>query len=99
MDAYHATGAPKLNFDELIMQYRCVSCVGIYGTFASARNFANPMMKAGLWDHVKAWNDEPIRNDFGLKFGIGMLYNRSVLWALRGDVYFAAYEKLKSKKE
>lgn len=98
LDAYHATGAPKLDFEELVMQYRCVSCVGIYGTFASARQFANAGSKEGLWDWVKAWNDDYIRQDFGLKFNIGMLYNRALLWSLRGDTYYAAYEKMKSKK-
>merc|ERR1712012_1443583 len=78
LDAYHATGAPKMSFDELVMQYRLVSCVGIYGTMSSARPFANADWP---WAHVKAYNDDWIRADFGLKFNLSMLYNRSLLWA------------------
>mmetsp|Transcript_1308 Transcript_1308/g.3794 ORF Transcript_1308/g.3794 Transcript_1308/m.3794 type:complete len:691 (+) Transcript_1308:59-2131(+) len=91
-DAYHATGAPPFDVPELIMQYRMVSAVSCYGCIAGARGFLSPQMKP-LWDNVQAYNDEPIRNDFGLKFGISMLYHRVLLWALRGDVYWASYEE------
>lgn len=90
-DAYHATGAPPVDVNELILQYRMVSAVSCYGCMASARGWITPQMKP-LWENVQAYNDEPIREDFGLKFGLSMLYHRALLWALRGDVYWASYE-------
>lgn len=91
-DAYHATGAPPLDVSELIMQYRMVSAVSVYGCMANARGFLSEQMKP-LWDGVQAITDDPIRTNFGLKFGVSMFYHRALLWALRGDVYWASYEQ------
>mmetsp|Transcript_27881 Transcript_27881/g.83337 ORF Transcript_27881/g.83337 Transcript_27881/m.83337 type:complete len:687 (+) Transcript_27881:41-2101(+) len=91
-DAYHETGAPPLDVNELLMQYRMVSAVSCYGCIATARGFLTPQMKP-LWDNVKAYNDELITQNFGMKFGVSMLYHRVLLWALRGDVYWASYQE------
>eukprot|EP00425_Heterocapsa_triquetra_P001566 CAMPEP_0195056692 /NCGR_PEP_ID=MMETSP0448-20130528/4977_1 /TAXON_ID=66468 /ORGANISM="Heterocapsa triquestra, Strain CCMP 448" /LENGTH=592 /DNA_ID=CAMNT_0040086533 /DNA_START=47 /DNA_END=1825 /DNA_ORIENTATION=+ len=91
-DAYHATGAPKMDVEELVLQYRIASGLSVYGCIASARSLLDPGLNAFL-QTAKAYTDEAIRGHFGLSFQLSMLINRAHLWALRGDAYYASYQK------
>lgn len=93
-DAYHATGAPKLDVDELLLRYRLATCINAAGIFSNVDTYASTPEKAKMaaesFKYCSAWNCDEIRSNFGIKFGMGMLYNRIMLFALKGDYYWSA---------
>mmetsp|Transcript_87489 Transcript_87489/g.265473 ORF Transcript_87489/g.265473 Transcript_87489/m.265473 type:complete len:510 (-) Transcript_87489:45-1574(-) len=96
LDAYHATGAPTLDYEELLYRYRLATCVSVYGCCSSSMQWAKPEAKP-FWAGFKTYNDEQIRANFGLKFGVSMLYNRVLLMAEHGDVYWEALKRFRRK--
>mmetsp|Transcript_12209 Transcript_12209/g.28668 ORF Transcript_12209/g.28668 Transcript_12209/m.28668 type:complete len:114 (+) Transcript_12209:33-374(+) len=96
LDAYLATGAPELDFEELLFRYRVATCVSAYGTCSLTRNFLGAK---ALFAGAKAYNDEPMRRDFGLRFNLGMIYSRMVLLALRGDTYWGAVKEFHRRRD
>mmetsp|Transcript_53445 Transcript_53445/g.120445 ORF Transcript_53445/g.120445 Transcript_53445/m.120445 type:complete len:507 (-) Transcript_53445:122-1642(-) len=97
LDAYHRAGGPTMEYEELLLRYRLAACTSAYGCCSSAIQWAKPEAKE-FWSTMKAFNDDKIRADFGLKFSMSMLYNRVLLFALRGDVYWASLAELTRRK-
>lgn len=99
-DAYHQTGAPRLNGQEVLFRYRLATCVSAYGIFSTANGMASPQALAETKKSFKAlsaWNCEEIRANFGMQFQMGMLYNRILLMALKGDTYWSALTTLSKR--
>merc|ERR1711920_975723 len=100
-DAYHATGAPKLDVEELLLRYRLSTCINSYAIFSSCNQHAAPQAIEGskaMFATLEAWNCDAIRADFGWRFQFGMLFNRIHLFTLKGDVYWKAVADLLAKK-
>lgn len=96
-DAYHETGAPKIDYEELLFRYRISTCISAYGVYsANTMGFQNPQTvqaQKEVYQWFSAWNCDQIRSNFGLQFSNGMLWNRIILFVLKGDVYWDAFWK------
>mmetsp|Transcript_74493 Transcript_74493/g.218367 ORF Transcript_74493/g.218367 Transcript_74493/m.218367 type:complete len:617 (-) Transcript_74493:402-2252(-) len=100
-DAYHETGAPPFDVPELIERFRLSSAVyteAMCGRVLPWLSEKHPQGKP-FWKSVKAWNDEKIIADFGLKFGVSMFYNAIVRWSLRADDYWASVKRFVKRPE
>lgn len=88
-DAYHETGAPAVDVDELIVQYRVAMSASTFQMMATCLQFISERHPLGkpFWKDVKQYTDDKIRSDFGTKFTVSMLYNKVVLMSLRGEAY------------
>merc|ERR1712032_106559 len=101
VDAYHATGAPKLNVDELLLRYRVATCLNALAIYSQASMYASERALPGskaAFAKMPAFNCEEIRKDFGMRFGMSMVYNRIALFLLRGDPYWNAVEEVLRRK-
>jgi len=97
-DAYHETGAPKLDVKELIFKYRIATCVSANGIFASANSINSAPETVEKIKGCPAYqSEEVLSQEFHFRFGLGMLYNRIQLFALKGDTYWDALTELKSR--
>jgi len=94
-DAYHETGAPPLDAEELIVHFRLTNASSTGSLLGMALPWLSEKHPQGrpFWKAVKAYNDQPIISNFGLKFGVSMLYNKVLLWSLREDAYWATLEQ------
>lgn len=99
-DAYHSTGAPALDVEELTLHFRLAISVGVCQMIPMVLPFLSEKHPQGrpFWKGVKVYNDDKIRNVFALKFGISMLYNRLTLLSLRGDVYLDSLKAWRKRK-
>lgn len=100
-DAYHATGAPKLDVQELLFRYRLSTCISSYGIFSSCNQHTTPQAierSKAMFATLQGWNCDAIRADFGWRFQFGMLFNRILLFTLKGDVYWKAVVDLLARK-
>eukprot|EP00413_Alexandrium_margalefii_P000362 CAMPEP_0204510744 /NCGR_PEP_ID=MMETSP0661-20131031/55_1 /ASSEMBLY_ACC=CAM_ASM_000606 /TAXON_ID=109239 /ORGANISM="Alexandrium margalefi, Strain AMGDE01CS-322" /LENGTH=514 /DNA_ID=CAMNT_0051515789 /DNA_START=1 /DNA_END=1546 /DNA_ORIENTATION=+ len=99
-DAYHATGAPKLDVEELLLRYRVSTCINAYGIFSTANQHTSPQGIQGskaYFASFEAWNCDAIRANFGLKFNFSMIYNRFMTFFLKGDSYWNAVTQVLKK--
>merc|ERR1712070_729681 len=99
LDAYHAAGGPELDYEEVLYRYRlgtCVSALGIYSN--NVMTAANKANSKTYFKGFPAWNCDAVRNEFGLRFGFGMNYGRIMLFVLKGDKYWAAFDKFLNER-
>jgi len=101
-DAYHSTGAPKLNVDELLLRYRVATCLNAQAIYSQAAMYSSdkalPTSKAQFAE-LPTFNCEEIRKNFGMKFGLSMTYNRIALFLLKGDSYWRAMEEVVRRQQ
>mmetsp|Transcript_83087 Transcript_83087/g.144309 ORF Transcript_83087/g.144309 Transcript_83087/m.144309 type:complete len:588 (-) Transcript_83087:82-1845(-) len=99
-DAYHATGAPKIDDAEVLFRYRLATCVSAYGIISTLNQMVSPNVIGETKKNFKdlpSWNCEVIRANFGMQFAMGMVYNRIMLMVLKGDKYWNAIPELQKK--
>jgi len=103
VDAYHAQGAPKVDLKEVLLRYRLSTCINSYSIFSGVSQYTSPQGIEGskaMFAGLEAWNCAAIRANFGMKFQFSMVYNRIMLFAMKGDTYWnAVTELLKRKKK
>jgi len=94
VDTYHETGAPQVDVDEVLMRWRLSKAVVVESQLAMVLPFLSEKHPQGrpFWKDVQSYRDDKIISNFGLKFGVSMLYNGIVLWSLRGDTYWESVE-------
>uniref|UniRef100_A0A7S1F3P4 Uncharacterized protein n=1 Tax=Noctiluca scintillans TaxID=2966 RepID=A0A7S1F3P4_NOCSC len=93
-DAYHEAGGPNLDVEELILRWRLSFASGLQAMLPMVIPFLSEKHPQGrsFWKGIRAYNDDAIISNFTLNFGVSMLYNRVVLWSLRGETYLASIE-------
>jgi len=93
VDAYHATGAEPMDVEELILQYRLQMLANTCQMLGMTMPYLSEKHPQGrpFWKNIKAYNDEPIRSVFSLKFGVSMLYNKVVLMSHRLEPYMESF--------
>jgi hypothetical protein len=96
-DAYHETGAPRLDIQELIFRYRLALCVSGYGIMSQCNTWNSPDNKAAL-AKCSAYNCDEIRADFATRFGMSMIFNRIMMFVLKGDTYWSACDEFVKKR-
>jgi hypothetical protein len=93
LDAYHETGAARLDKKELMLRYRLATCQSAYGIMSFSNSKNNPETKAAL-KGLSGYNCAEIRSSFQWKFEFSMLYNRIMLFVLKGEKYWSAIEEM-----
>jgi len=93
-DDYHEAGGPHLDVEELILRWRLSFASGLQAMLPMVIPFLSEKHPQGrsFWKGIRAYNDDAIISNFTLNFGVSMLYNRVVLWSLRGEKYLASIE-------
>jgi len=89
-DAYHAAGAPRLEWRRLMLHYRVATLIGAYGIFSMTRG----QVDAGIYRQCESWRDDRVNEFFGSKYMHGMIYNRVMLMINMGDYFWNALEEI-----
>jgi len=94
-DAHNATGAPEIDAAELTLHLRLVTFVNTYRLLGIVMPFNSEKHQHGkpFWKTVKSYNDDLIRSNFTLKFGVSMLYNKVLLLFLRMEDYLQSVDE------
>eukprot|EP00971_Amphidinium_carterae_P109405 2166531-Amphidinium_carterae.1 len=71
LDAYHQTGAARLDKDEFLFRYRLATALQVYGLCATTKNYLNAEAKDFL-KTAPTYNCAAITQNFSLKFTVSM---------------------------
>jgi len=96
-DAYNAAGAPRMDVAELLLRYRLATCINAYCIFGTVDRM-RLRDAAAMFKTLPAYNCEEIRKDFGTRFNMSMLYNRILLFILKGDYYWSALPEMLKRR-
>merc|ERR1711933_37009 len=96
LDAYHSTGAPKLEFGKLMLHYKLSTLIGSYGIFG----IAGQMLGVGgpeVWQGAPTFKEVDNLVKAGVihaNYTIGMLYHRFRLIGIAGDMFWDSIDEM-----